>query len=108
MFDQLKKWLGNAPSRPPTGPEPLTAEHVDFNLRVYWTKMTLNWNAEQRAAARQQAQTRVQAPDFQDNLMAKQYNLPLEGIPETAHSGASLLALLAVLDALETFNQESE
>lgn len=88
--------------------ENLTSAKVDFNFRIYWTKMGLKWSAAQRATIREQVLTVVQASGFDPNLIEKQYQLPLEGIPEVSHSGTSLLALLTVLNALDTVAEESE
>lgn len=92
----------------PKKAEPMTANKVDFGFRIYWTKMTLRWDKARRAAVRQQVEQLTQATDFQHNLLEKRYNLELEDIPEKTHSGASLVALLEVLAALDTMEQESE
>lgn len=83
--------------------EAMTPAKVGFNFRVYWTKMLLQraWTAEERAAVRAQVLDITSKPSFESNLIVKQYALPLAGIPESSHSGASLLALLEVLDALD-------
>lgn len=88
--------------------ENLTSTKVDFNFRIYWTKMGLKWSAAQRATIREQVLAVVQAPNFDPNLIEKHYQLPLEGVPEVSHSGTSLLALLTVLNALDKVAEESE
>ncbi|MFP4321994.1 MAG: hypothetical protein ACLFTK_06030 [Anaerolineales bacterium] len=84
----------------------MTAQRVAFSFRVYWTKLARTWSAEERIHARDQALVLVQAPGFQDNLIEKRHYLALPGVPETHHSGTSLRALLDVLDALDTAEQE--
>ncbi|MBZ0304691.1 MAG: hypothetical protein K8I82_01365 [Anaerolineae bacterium] len=87
--------------------EPMTAAKVDFSFRVYWAKMTYQWNKERRTAVRRQVLTLTEAENFHHNLIEKRYTLPLEDVPEQTHSGASLKALLEVLAALDNL-EESE
>jgi len=105
----LKRLFGQADEQQPTRrqPEKMTVPKVDFSFRVYWTKMTRTWSAARRDAARQQALAITTRPDFDQNLIDKRYELVLEGIPEEKHSGASLMALLEVLAALDAV-EESE
>jgi hypothetical protein len=87
--------------------EAMTAAKVDFSFRIYWTKMTRKWTAERRAQVRQQVLTITQSANFDNNMIEKRYTLPLDDVPEQTHSGASLLALLEVLAALDAV-EESE
>lgn len=87
--------------------EKMTAPKVDFSFRVYWTKMTLSWPAERRAEVRAMVKAITDDENFDRNLITKQYTLPLDDIPEQTHSGASLMALLDVLAALDK-TEESE
>jgi hypothetical protein len=96
-----------APAAPPRPPEPMTALKVDFSFRIYWTKMGRNWSATRRQQVRQAALAITQSDQFNPNLIEKRYQLALDDIPEQTHSGASLVALLEVLAALDAF-EESE
>jgi hypothetical protein len=88
--------------RPDPKPYPqMTAPRVSFSFRVFWTKIALGWSAEKRDQVRQQVVAYVQQDDFDANLVEKRHHFPIEGLPEAWHSGASLLALIDVLDALE-------
>lgn len=87
--------------------EKLTDSKVDFSFRIYWTKMARHWSAERRAEVRGQVLLITQAADFSQNLIEKWYSLPLDEVAEKTHSGASLIALLEVLAALDSL-EESE
>lgn len=101
-IERIRRSLRDAAPPPPRPPEKMTAEKVEFNFRIYWTKMTISWSAERRATVRQQANAIIQMGDFEDNLIEKRYHLGLEDVPEQMHSGASLLALVEVLNALDS------
>ena len=108
----LNKWFHQWRSKenkeiPVPRAEAMTTPEVDFSFRIYWTKMTRKWSAEQRVSARKQVLVITEAGNFDRNLIEKRYTLPLEDIPEKTHSGASLMALLEVLDALDAI-EESE
>lgn len=100
-MDKLWNLFHNKAPESKKSAELMTASKVDFNFRIYWTKMMLKYPAEKRIEARSKAQAIIQQADFEDNLIEKRYHLPLEGIPEVTHSGASLLALIEVLNALD-------
>jgi hypothetical protein len=48
----------------------------------------------------------IEAPGYRKNLIERRYRVT--GLDEQAHSGASLMALLEVLEALETYSMQSE
>jgi hypothetical protein len=72
--------------------------------------MTRRWSAERRAEVRGQVRAITDNAAFDRNLIEKRYTLPLDDIPETRHSGASLMALLEVLAALDAIeaNEQGE
>lgn len=86
---------------PPPRYEQMTEQKIRFNFQVYWTKMGIAWSAEQRQTIRQQALALTTAPNFEPNGIEKRYVLPVEGLPEQSHSGASLLVLIEVLRAFD-------
>lgn len=98
---------GEHAEQQPVKTEPMTEAKVDFSFRIYWTKMVRNWNAPRRMEVRQQVLSLTEAADFHRNLIEKRYTLRLDDIPEQTHSGASLMALLEVLAALDKM-EESE
>ena len=68
-MDKLWRMFQNKPSdaEPEKSAELLTAGKVDFNYRVYWTKVSMRWTAEDRAYIRQQVETLRQQSDFENN-----------------------------------------
>lgn len=88
----------------PRPPEPLSSEKIDAGYRLFWTKTALAWDAARRAAVAQQVQAVTAAPDFENNALERRYTV--DGLDEQAHSGASLLALLDVLRALDAYEED--
>ena len=86
--------------------EPLTAHKVDMSFRIFWTKITREWELDKIKAIREKVIAVAQAPDFRKNPIERQYTV--EGLDEYAHSGASLLALIDVLNALESYYETNE
>ncbi len=85
---------------PPRRPaEPLTEERIDFAYTIFWTKMARMWGEEKRKTILARVETMIAAPDFINNAFERKY--AIEGLDEVAHSGASLLALKKVLEALQ-------
>jgi hypothetical protein len=93
--------------RPPlTTPQQVDAEReqrvaardrVDYSYAVFWTKQARLWNKAKYDTVVQQLTTLIGSPDFDANFYQRTYLL--DGVAD-AHSGASLLALLKVLEAL--------
>lgn len=80
---------------------PMTEARIDFGFRIYWTKMATQWDMVRLREVRKQVLTVTQQPDFEKNLIERRFRV--EGLDVQAHSGASLLALIEVLNALETY-----
>jgi hypothetical protein len=72
-------------------------EPIDYSYTVYWTKTARLWHVDQRAAIAEKLAALLNSSDFQANPFDRKYSL--QGI-EGAHSGASLIALQKVLQAL--------
>jgi hypothetical protein len=89
-----KQW--EARRRQPRPPEPLSADKIDTGYRLYWTKTALTWDSARRTEIAARVAVVIAAPGFENNALERRY--AVEGL-ET-HSGASLLALAAVLRAL--------
>jgi hypothetical protein len=77
---------------------PLAPDRIDYSYRVFWTKQARGWDAAQRRSILVAARPLATAPDFEPNAFARRYQV--EGV-EGEHSGASLLALIQVLEALD-------
>ena len=91
---------------PSTTPQQIDAEReqrvasrdrVDYSYTVFWTKNARLWDAAKREAVTQHLAELIGTSDFDANFYQRAYTLAeVEG----AHSGASLLALQKVLQAL--------
>ena len=72
-------------------------DRVDYSYTVFWTKSARLWDTTQREAVMQQLAELIASTDFDANFYQRIYSLAeIDG----AHSGASLLALQKVLQAL--------
>ena len=72
-------------------------DRVDYSYAVFWMKHARLWDAVKREVVRQQLAKLIASTDFDANFYQRTYTLAeVEG----AHSGASLLALQKVLEAL--------
>ena len=72
-------------------------DRVDYSYAVFWTKHARLWDKAKCDTVAQQLTTLIGSPDFDVNFYQRTYTLEeVDG----AHSGASLLALLKVLEAL--------
>ncbi len=80
---------------------PMTEARIDFGFRIYWTKMATKWDMGRVRDMKTRVIEATQQPDFEKNLIERRFRV--EGLDEQAHSGASLLALIEVLNALETY-----
>lgn len=83
----------------------MTEHSVDMSFRIFWTKIARQWHNERLQQVRAQVLQVTQRPDFQKNMIERRYRV--EGLDDQAHSGASLLALLDVLAALEAYKDET-
>ena len=61
--------------------------------------MTRMWNADRRRLMAERVNAVIGSPEFHDNALERNYKV--EGLDESAHSGASLLALQKVLQTWE-------
>ncbi len=72
-------------------------DRVDYSYAVFWAKNARLWDAAKREAVAQHLAELVASADFGANFYQRTYTLvEIDG----AHSGASLLALQKVLQAL--------
>lgn len=71
---------------------------VDYSYRVFWTKHARYWNADKRRALRERLGVLMSDAEFEANAFERCYQV--EGV-DGEHSGASLLALAQVLEALD-------
>ncbi len=72
-------------------------DRIDYSYTVFWTKTARLWDAATREAIAQHLAKLIASADFDANFYQRTYTLSeIDG----AHSGASLLALQKVLEAL--------
>ncbi len=75
------------------------APDPDFAYRVVWTKEARTWDAARRAVVARAVREVLRSGEFQPNAYNRRYRISeLDDLP---HSGASLVALREVLEALE-------
>lgn len=100
----LRRFLGAAEesSDKKTSAE-MTEHRVDMSFRIFWTKICREWDSAHIQSVRAQVLAIIQAPNFEKNLIDRRYQIDdlVEGGEQNRHSGASLLALIEVLDTLE-------
>lgn len=78
----------------------------DYAYTLYWARQLQGWEAERRAEIASSVEAVVTEPDFRPNEFYRVYSVP--GLDESAHSGASLLALLNVLAAYERAESQGD
>lgn len=88
----------NPKTPPPRPAEPLTGPKIDFAYSIFWTKIARVWDHDRRQLMAERVAALVNAPGFEANALERKYRV--EGLDDLAHSGASLLALQKVLEAL--------
>jgi hypothetical protein len=71
----------------------------EFAYVVYWTKIGREWDAQRRKGVYLAVKEVVEAEDFEANLLERRYEVPT--VDSSPHAGASLVALLRVIEALE-------
>lgn len=74
------------------------AGSAEFSYRVFWIRTARDWSSEKRAAARAAVLDLTTRETFVPTLFERSYRL--EAVDASSHSGVSLLALQAVLEAL--------
>jgi hypothetical protein len=72
-------------------------EPIDYSYTIFWTKTARLWPLDQRSRVAQNLETLINSADFKANPFDRHYTL--NGV-DASHSGASLIALKKVLDAL--------
>ena len=101
LSDALRKLFGAAG-------EQTEADQPDPELAyvLHWTKTARSWPAERRVQVRAAALDVVEADDFAANALRRRYRVA--GLDDSQHAGASLIALLKVLDGLEEYQPTDE
>ena len=78
----------------------------DYAYTLYWTRLTMDWDPVRRSEIASSVEAVVSEPSFRPNESYRVYSVPdLDG---SAHSGASLLALMQVLTAFERIESQGD
>ncbi|MGD2251679.1 MAG: hypothetical protein PVF70_02060 [Anaerolineales bacterium] len=72
---------------------------AEISILADWTSRARGWDAKRRREVRAAIMRKIKQPDFVDEAFERRFHVP--ELDASAHSGASLLALLKVLDALD-------
>jgi hypothetical protein len=72
---------------------------AEYSFTVHWTKVARDWDRGKREEVRLAVQEMTRRPKFRPSTLERRYVVP--AIDGQAHPGASLLALLAVLEAID-------
>jgi hypothetical protein len=81
------------------------AERAGYSYRVFWAKTARSWPSDRQAAARSAIRALQSQGDFVPSLFTRAYRL--DAVDASPHSGASLLALQQVLEALQDSDGET-
>jgi hypothetical protein len=107
-MDRLRRLIknGEEETKSASSGTPMTEARIDFGFRIYWTKMATQWERTRVDEMLKRMAAVTQQPDFAKNLIERRYKV--EGLDEQAHSGASLLALIEVLTALQAYDANNK
>ena len=72
-------------------------EPIEYSYTIFWTKTARLWSIDQRSIVTKNLETLIDSADFTANPFDRHYTL--DGV-DGSHSGASLIALKKVLEAL--------
>lgn len=100
--EMIRRLLGEAAERE----QRASAPRPDYSYRVFWTKMARSWSPDRRRTVRRAVQEVVEGGEFEPNAFERRYQV--EALGEGAHAGASLLALLEVIDAFQSYEESEE
>lgn len=73
---------------------------------LYWMKTARSWPADRREQVRLAVLEITEAGEFTANTFQRRYRVA--GLDDSLHAGASLVALLKVLDGLDEYQQTEE
>lgn len=105
MLEALRRIIWPERRREQAPPTPLTEDRIVAGYRMYWTKVAYAWDPARRALVAELVRGTVAVPEFENTMLERRFHV--DGLDEQAHSGASLLALLEVLRAIESFEADA-
>jgi len=83
---------------------PPSFERADYAYRVFWTKQARQWTVDRRQSVLAAANAVAASVAFEPNPFERRYGVA--GV-DGAHSGASVMALIQVLEAFDAGATES-
>lgn len=96
----MRDWLRRL--RRSTTTQPAQSEtasgRADYAYRVFWMVQARTWDAGRRRLVLSAARGAIASAEFEPNAFERRYRI--EGV-EGKHAGASLIALIQVLEALD-------
>ena len=96
MRETLRKLFRGSDAKPAQStPAP---DRVDYSYRVFWTKQARGWDVARRRSILGAARALTASEAFEPNTFERRYQV--EDV-DGDHSGASLLALIQVLEAFD-------
>lgn len=105
-MDFWQRLLQQQARRPSAPPEPLSTDKIDAGYRLFWTKLALTWDPARRPLMAARVAAVIEGEGFEVNALERRFRV--EGLDDQAHSGASLVALAAVLRGLEAYDAADE
>lgn len=98
--EAIVRLLSRSGREEPDEPSPYQA------YTFYWTKEARTWTAERREAVSSELEVLLSEAGFEANPYERRYSLP--DVDGSKHSGASLIALKRVLNALSEFHDDTD
>ncbi len=71
----------------------------EYAYTLYWAGCVQHWDPEQRQKVASSLKAVVSSPGFRPNEFYRVYSVP--GLDDSAHAGASLIALASILAAFD-------
>lgn len=98
--EAIARLLARIGGEEPDEPAPFQA------YTFYWTKEARAWSSEKRAAVSSELEVLISQAGFEANPYERRYSVP--DVDRSKHSGASLIALKRVLNALSEFHDDND
>ena len=98
-MSSIRAMINRLLGKEPEVAEPAGQPSPEFSYRVYWMKTARAWPPERLNEVREQVEQVMQDPQFEPNPFERRYRV--EAADDQKHAGASLQALIEVIDALK-------
>ena len=98
--ESVRRLLGRVDKAEQDKPRP------HYSYRIYWTKMVREWSGSRRREVAGLLEEVLADEAFNANTFERRYYV--EGLDDSKHAGASLLALQQVLEGFDQFENNDE